>query len=163
MGREIASIDSFRAELNTAIEYAIENHVIDGAKTAIQESEERNVYSYVPIWDWAEETRRKEAGGIQDKKNMIVHPNFASTEEKSIEIEIVSTWQWADPLNSFENVTYEQLQGGPNPTGDLVQTIENRGMYAAPPRPFMQDAEQTYGNGQFEIDLMQGLKEHGFD
>lgn len=162
MGREFRTLDDFRVELNTAIEKAIENRVVDGAKEAIQESEDKNVYSYEPKFDWALSTRRKDAGGIRDKKNMVVHSEFGSLTEKTIEIEINAPWQWAYPAENFGmNKWLLKQHNPPNPSGNLAEAVENN-IYGVK-RPFMNEAETTYASGEFETDLSRGLAEQGFD
>ena len=164
MGRTFTSLDDFRNTLNVAVNTTIEDRILDGIREAIQASEEKNVYTNMPKWEWALQTRRRENSGIKDKKNMVEHTDLGDPNLKTIEVKVEASWQWAEPVRNYGMKRY-MLRGGkaPNQTEDLVETIESKGMYATPPRPFMESAERDYVATRADTDLSAGLKDLGFD
>ena len=139
---EFGSLDEFETQLDRIIDMAMVMTVQEHAKEAIQDSEENNVYSYMPKFY----SRRRESGGIKDKYNM--QGTYDPT-DKELTIEVKA------PLQNLRGNSKNYAVG-------LVEYIETSQIYHAPPRPFLQQAEDTYSKDQFEKDLMEVLNANGF-
>lgn len=137
------TIDDYESALQLAIHGAMEGSVTENAMQAIADSVESHVYSY-PTDAYFEERRRHEFGGHQDEWLMLDEYNAATF---TLTIKMKVPWQ--------------HLWGGPYPSADLSDVIEQNGMYGAPPRKFMKPAEDEYASKQFRNDLIMALKSAG--
>ncbi len=141
---ESVNIADFLAKLDAAIDQVMQTEVADGAKEALQEAVERNVYgAYAPTFL----SRRKAAGGLADTGNMTVQYG-------------------GKVLTITDDAPWQQLWGGKVPGERLAEAIASGAsqynMHRAGPRPFHGKAEQEYGSGGFGRDLMAGLRARGF-
>lgn len=152
MGRIFYDVESYSTALDIEIAESMrdpEGTVQRGARKAIKESADENVYyAYTPKFL----SRRGESfssaygggGGIIADNNII-----SISTEKGFTVTLIDAAPW------------QHLYGGSYPTSDLTDVIEKNGMYGAPPRPFMQEAEDKYGD-QFGDDLVSELELKGF-
>lgn len=138
------SIAEFSAKLDAAIDAVMQNEVAEGAKKALHQSAQSEVYSYTPQFY----SRRGAAGGIADTANMNVSYG-------------------GNTLTITDDAPWQQLWGGKVPGERLAEAIASGAsrynFHRAGPRPFHEKAEQDYGgSGQFGRDLMSGLYARGF-
>ena len=138
-----ATFEAFSAALEAAIQNAMETEVADGAKDAIAEAVQTEVYDKYP--HPALYIRAGPYGGLQDVYEMdAVYDAPART------------------------LTVTDVRADEK-TGRLVAPVVESGRgYKWPPkdvgpRPFHSVAEKRYGNGLFEKDLETGLRRQGFD
>ena len=141
---ESASIAAFAAKLDAAIVEVMQTEVAEGAKKALQEAAQSEVYGkYTPRFM----SRRGAAGGIGDTGNMTVSYG-------------------GNTLTITDDAPWQQLWGGKVPGERLAEAIASGSsrynMHRAGPRPFHEKAEQEYGSGGFARDLMAGLHARGF-
>lgn len=137
-------VEEIETAIDNAINNAMETVVTEHAKDAIVESEESNVYSYDPIFL----NRRMESGGLKDRSTMRDSYDIGS---KTLTITMETDWQ---------NIGFRYIDGR-GAYDDLADAIENNNIYNAPPRPFMQQAEDDYAKNQFESDIMDALTSAG--
>ena len=142
---EYDSIAQFRRELDLAIDIAMQDKITDEAKKALAETAEKNVYEAYP--DPLFESRYGEDGGILDTHYMIDHYD---SHTKTLEITQNTPWQHLGRRS--ENY----------PMTNLNEVIQKNRIYHAPKRPYMSEAERTYGKNQFEKDLIEALNDLGF-
>ena len=131
MGRIFYDVIAYEAALDAAVDSAMQGYVCDKTKEIIQEAIEDHVYSaHESGWTGPPPARRKKDGGIQDEANL-----FADYSNLTLTIREVAHWQnkFGKKVNSFGYSL--------PPTSDLGDVIENSGIFSAPPRPFMRDAE----------------------
>ena len=134
-------VDQFEIAMENAIDMAMETVVTEGAKDAIADSVYSNVYSYNPIFL----SRRNTGGGLPDRNTMQESYDAPS---KTLTIKMETEWQ---------NLGFRYIDGRGTGGNDLSDVVENNNIYNAPPRPFMQPAEDDYASNRFEADLMSAL------
>ena len=115
----------------------MEGQIAEDVKNAITQATVSEVYmaydSLLPpvitINGEEKRTRRWHNGGLADPNTYeaTYHPNIQE-------------------LNVKVNTPWQQLRGGATPGNDLADVIEKNGMYHAPARPFIQQAEQNIKN-----------------
>lgn len=140
----MGDVEAFEAALEAAIDSTMQTEVLKGAKKAIQESVQSNVYAaYTPKFM----SRRGPGGGI-GAEGSLEHTYGGYT------------------LTITDEAPWQQLYGGRTPGGmlaDAISTGDYRyNMWKAGSRPFMQKAEEEYGSSKFESDLAAGLRARGF-
>ena len=141
---ESVNIADFLAKLDAAIDQVMQTEVADGAKEALQEAVERNVYgAYAPTFL----SRRKAAGGLADTGNMTVQYG-------------------GKVLTITDDAPWQQLWGGKVPGERLAEAIaagsSRYNFHKAGPRPFHEEAERSYASGRLGADLISGLRARGF-
>lgn len=128
MGITVSSVAEYRAALDVAIADAMQTGIASKAKELIQESMDEHVYSYTPLWGEAE--RRKDAGGLRSKAYLVA--DYYPT-NKTLIIEATAPWQNRGFFKTTGMGIYDE---------SLADVIEDKGMYHAKARPFMEFAEQ---------------------
>lgn len=142
---DFKTIQAFENALDRAIDSVMQGRVVDGVRDQIATSVQEDVYD---VYDPKFYSRRAGNGGMKSKskKNMEVTSYDSSTKTLTI----------------THKVDWQQLKGGTPPSNDLTEVIQNNQVYGAPPRQYIDEAENTYAKSAFEIDLELGLREKGF-
>lgn len=148
MGRIYYDIAQYSADLDIAIAESMidpNGSVQKGAKKAIKESVENNVYNaYTPKFISRRGDSMMLGGGIMSEDNIMA---YATGNGFTVTMQDLATWQ--------------HLYGGAYPDNELAEVVENDGLYGAPPRPFMQKAEESYEDN-FGNDLVKDMELKGF-
>ena len=121
----------------------MEGKIAEDVKTAITQATVSEVYmahdSLLPpemiINGQTVRTRRWHNGGLADKNT---YKDSYDPVEQELKIEVKTDWQ--------------QLLGGAKPGNDLADVIENNGMYHAPARPFINEAEHIIKNQKKQLE-----------
>lgn len=130
----ISQIDN---ALLKALTEVMEGQVKDDAREAIMLATNSNVYNaYSPIYN----NRRWLEGGLADPETY--NWNYDAGEQE-LTVKVATEWQ-----NKGFRFTTGMGTGG----NDLADVIEQNGMYNAPPRPFIKQAETNFRNKKSEID-----------
>lgn len=141
----LASLELFARKLDAAIDGTMMGPVAEGAKEALAEAVESEVYAaYSPEFY----SRRGAGGGLADHGNMTADYGGYT-------------------LTLRDEAGWQQLWGGTVPGERLAEAIASgSGRYhfhKAGPRPFHETAEAGFaGSGEFERLLAQGLRNYGF-
>ena len=150
MGRKFKSVNEYKVALDEAVKQALQDPdgpVQKGAKKAIQNSIQENVYDAYPMPLFMSRRGKGSSlgGGIMNEDNMI---SYSTGKGFTVTIQDQATWQ--------------QLKGGAFPSTNLAEELENNAFYGAPPRPFMSKAEDRYGESEFGENLLSELIGKGF-
>ena len=139
---DFKTIQAFENALDRAIDSVMQGRVADGVKEQIATSVQEDVYD---VYDPKFYSRFGSDGGMKDKSFMTDHYDAGT---KTLTVEHEPLWQ--------------HLRGGAYPTSDLSEVVQNNQIYGAPPRKYIDEAENTYAKSAFQIDLEVGLREKGF-
>lgn len=137
------TVKQFEKNLDLAIDIAMSRGgtVCNGVEDELTKQAQQRVYdAYEPKF----ESRYGDFGGIMDKGYMIENYD-PSTKTLTIR----------------QNTPWQHLRGGAYPMANLNDVIEHKGIYGAQPRPYIEEAEQSYASQQFEIDLSVALADLG--
>lgn len=121
----------------------MEGQIAEDVKTAITQATVSEVYmAYDPKFV----SRRWHNGGLADPNtyNANYHPNI-----QELNVEVKTPWQ---------NIGFRKTTGVGTGGNDLADIIENNGMYNAPPRPFIKQAENNIKN--IKKQLEQTIADH---
>lgn len=141
-------LDAFAAELDDAINVTLEGEVAEGAKAAISEAVQSEVYdAYFPI---EYDRRGLQSGGLADANVM------------------------AAQLNPFAHELTVTDESRDNDSGRLIAPVVESGQgyewskaeiaRSRMPRPFHEIAEERFAeSGEFEEALTRGLEKQGFE
>jgi hypothetical protein len=169
MGRAFYSFEAYDAALDAEIAAALNDESsriqVNVRSTIIQNAEE-NVYNTYPNpkIEWS---RRYNHNGILDPNSYTSRSSFrARRYDKDYNYSVSGASSKAKGFMTYIRGTAEWQQrfGGDaslNPN-TLIYAIEKNGLYGAPPRPYMDEAETEYGEKYFEKDLVLELEENGF-
>ena len=147
------------ASLEAAIESALDVEVREVVKAAVSEAALREVYeSYTP--EFFSRRDPTQGGGVAQEQGMIGH---GITDPDSVTITVRG-----NELVAEDNAGWQQLWGGPVPSGRLAEAIATGdpryNMGKAGPRPFHDKAKQiAIESGAVEKALRQVLKRQGID
>lgn len=141
-------LDAFVAALGDAINVTLEGEVAEGAKAAISEAVQTEVYDAYSPTEY--DRRGLQGGGLADTSVMIAR---------------------LDPFAHELTVTDESRD---NDSGRLIAPVVESGQgyewgnseiaYCRMPRPFHEVAEERFAeSGEFEEALARGLEKQGFE
>ena len=145
MGRIFYDVESYKEALDTALEAVLDDRysqTLVKAREGISKAVEEIVYSYTPKFY----SRRGHYGGLADQDNM---DSYSTGKGFTVHFAMTAEWQ--------------QLYGGEIPDNSLAEVVNNDGMYGAPPRNFIGNAETEKLNGSatLEIALQNDMEARG--
>lgn len=145
------SIADFEKHLDWAIDDAMQNEIAEKAIEQLQETGEKNVYqAYKPKFN---SRRGKDNGGLISTETMF--PDYDPF-TKTLTVSLNAEFQW---LNQYFPVP--RMKGGADTSVSLADAIQSQKIYGAPPRPFVQEAEDKYAAKKFGQNLSKALKNRG--
>lgn len=137
-----ASVAELSAYIDSTVDSIMQNEIAKGLKKAVKKTAEKNVYSYPAEFV----SRRNGDGGILDESLMN------------------TTYSRPVLTLSQDDIPWQQLgfrkTNGREP-GNLVDTIEKNGMYNAPPRPYLEEAGDSYVAEKADNDMQKALNRAG--
>ena len=137
-----ASVEELSAYIDSTVDSIMQNEIAKGLKKAVKEKAKKNVYdSYDPIFM----SRDYEYGGILDESFMYTYYS-----RPELTLEHIVAWQ---------QLGFRKTNG--RQPGDLVDTIEKNGLYHAPPRPYMEEAGDSYVAEKADDDMQKALNKAG--
>lgn len=123
----------------------MEGQITEDVKTAITQATVSQVYmAYDSKWEGRPSaglpSRRWHNGGLADPNtyNANYHPNIME-----LSVEVKTPWQ---------NVGFRRTTGTGTGGNDLADVIEKNGMYNAPARPFIQQADKNVKNIKTQLE-----------
>lgn len=133
------------AAILTALIPVMEGQITEDVKTAITQATVSEVYmAYDSKWEGRPSeglpNRRWHNGGLADPNTYEAHyhPNI-----QELNVEVKTPWQ---------NVGFRKTTGTGTGGNDLADIIEKNGMYNAPARPFIKQAENNIKNIKAELE-----------
>lgn len=149
--RAFDTIEEFEMYLDWAIGDAMQNEIAEKAIEQLQETGEKNVYqAYKPKFN---SRRGKGGGGLISIDTMF--PDYDPF-TKTLTVSLNAEFQW---LSQYFPVP--KMKGGADTSVSLADAIQTQKIYGAPPRPFVQEAEEEYSSKRFDIDLEASLTQRG--
>lgn len=141
-----ASVEELSAYIDSTVDSIMQNEIAKGLKKAVKKKVEENVYSYP-----AKFMHRDEGyGGMLDESFMYT---YYSRPELTLE-HIVAPQN----LGKFR---YIDGRGVYDFDGNIAEIVEKRQIYGAPPRPYMEEAGDSYVAKDADDDMQKALNKAG--
>lgn len=138
-----ASFEELSAYIDSTVDSIMQNEIAKGLKKAVKKKAEENVYKSYPDPEFM--NRDYEYGGILDESFMYTYYS-----RPELTLEHIVAWQ---------QLGFRKTNG--RQPGDLVDTIEKNGLYHAKPRPYLEEAKDSYVAEKADNDMQKALNRAG--
>lgn len=139
-----ASVEELSAYIDSTVDSIMQNEIAKGLKKAVKEKAKDNVYSYPAKYV----DRRNGDGGILDESlmNITYSRPVLTLDQDSVPWQNRGHFRYIDGRGTYDK---------------LVDAIEKKQIYGAPPRPYLEEAGDSYVSEKADSDMQKALNKAG--